>query len=483
MAWTEEQRVRAREGKARVREEKRAQAKREASAQRPGAAVPGTPPASEAEGVGDVRGGRVGLLPSQAELETIEKMAQVFVRAGVAKRLTADQAVALILLGRDAGIPPGQAIQGLYIEDGTPAMNAVLMRARIEASGLGHLDPVESGRERVVMKAVRYGVAGRPDREYTTTWDKARAGGLWGSSPSWVNDPESMLFARATTELGRRHFPDVLAGINYDPEELRASRGVTSERPGGPAASPPPPPPTPVPPPSRPVQRGAGPAEGGRAPGRPAQPSAAPPPSPAPSPAPPVAPAPPPAQPEAVLERPRTTSVQIEEPGGGVRVVMTAGVTKPQIRELARFTAPSGGHPRHAELRAAAQAFLREKSGVGQLVDVTEEEAGALLVHLKGLAGDGVGNGGGAAASPPAAGPSTQVLAWADYNAVVTQFALTAYADELAQMVCDTLGVDSLNHLTPAQLHGAAAQVRDWAQDPAALKIMLDRLRLTAGAP
>src|SRR5438128_6122544 len=81
-----------------------------------------------------LRGGAVQLRDAElfplAEVrETIEWEAAAFVKAGLAGDRTLEQVIVLIVTGRDLGLPPSQALAGLYVEDGKVAMQADLMRA------------------------------------------------------------------------------------------------------------------------------------------------------------------------------------------------------------------------------------------------------------------------------------------------------------------------------------------------------------------
>jgi hypothetical protein len=123
---------------------------------------------------------------------------------------------AAILAGREMGIGPMTALQHLYVVEGRPAMSAQLMRAQVLAAG-HDLRVVESTAARCTVVGRRKGDSA--ERE-PVTWsgDDVRRAGL-ANRPTWQRYPRQMLLARATAELCRAVFPDVLGGMTYAVEE------------------------------------------------------------------------------------------------------------------------------------------------------------------------------------------------------------------------------------------------------------------------
>lgn len=124
--------------------------------------------------------------------------------------------LACILAGHEAGVSPMQALAKIHIIEGRPAMSAELMRALVLRHG--HELNYDSVSTTSVTAAGRRKGA---DRWTTVTWtmDDAKRGGLDGKQ-NWRRWPRAMLIARATGELCRMIFPDVLAGISHTVEEL-----------------------------------------------------------------------------------------------------------------------------------------------------------------------------------------------------------------------------------------------------------------------
>jgi hypothetical protein len=127
-----------------------------------------------------------------------------------------DAAVAAaILAGREMGIGPMTALQHLYVVDGRPAMSAQLMRALVFAHG-HTIRVVECNSERCTLVGRRAG----DSHEAPVTWsmEDARRAQVSGKQ-NWARYPRQMLLARATGELCRAVFPDVIGGMAYTVEE------------------------------------------------------------------------------------------------------------------------------------------------------------------------------------------------------------------------------------------------------------------------
>lgn len=135
---------------------------------------------------------------------------------------------AMLLMGRDLGLTPSQALLQLYVVRGRVAMSAQLMRAMIYRAG-HKLEYVERNSERCVLRGTRTDGA-----TLEVAWDLERAAGVEADEKgqhlldkaNWRNYPAAMLDARATAELARALFPDVLVWAAYTPEELSGGTEV-----------------------------------------------------------------------------------------------------------------------------------------------------------------------------------------------------------------------------------------------------------------
>ena len=160
----------------------------------------------------DVVDGWVGVLVQVEELSRVIAGTE-FVPTAFRGRPAAVGAA--ILAGREIGIGPMTSLQHLHVIEGRPSMSAQLMRALVQAAG-HRIRVVESTSTRCVLAGQRRG-----DDEGTTvtfTMDDAKQAGL-DRRPNWAKYPRAMLVARATGELCRLIFADVLGGITLTVEE------------------------------------------------------------------------------------------------------------------------------------------------------------------------------------------------------------------------------------------------------------------------
>lgn len=137
---------------------------------------------------------------------------------------------ACILRANELGISAMQGLAQIHIIKNRPALAAELMRALI--LGHGHeLWTDQFTTTTVTLCGRRLGT----DTVQKVTWtmDDAKRANLLGN-PSWKAYPRAMLLARATGEIGRLMFADVLAGISYTVEEVEDGfdEAVTALPPG-----------------------------------------------------------------------------------------------------------------------------------------------------------------------------------------------------------------------------------------------------------
>ncbi len=158
-------------------------------------------------------------LPAPADTDSwVEIVAHVSRLAGVisqtsfvprALRGDAPATTAAILYGREVGFAPMTALTMIHVIEGRPGMYAEGMRALV----------LSAGHELVVEEATSAQCRMRGRRRGSSVWtplvwtiDDARRAGLLNRD-GWKKYPRAMLVARATTDLCRMLFPDVIHGF------------------------------------------------------------------------------------------------------------------------------------------------------------------------------------------------------------------------------------------------------------------------------
>jgi len=116
---------------------------------------------------------------------------------------------ATMLYGRECGLAPMQSLRAIHIIDGRPAMSAESMRGLILAAGHS-IEYVSADSTRCRVRGRRRGESAWHEVEWTI--ESARAAGLASRGP-WRTYPRQMLKARATAELARDAFADVIGGF------------------------------------------------------------------------------------------------------------------------------------------------------------------------------------------------------------------------------------------------------------------------------
>ena len=147
----------------------------------------------------------------------------------VPKAMRGDEAAiaAAILYGDEIGLTPMQALSKIAIIDGKPSLAAEAQRALILAAG--HFIAPEG--DLTVSKATWRGKRADTGAEARVTWtlDDARRAGIVGKQ-NWRQYPRAMLSARASADLARALFADVIGGLMAS-EELEDSTRPTCPHP------------------------------------------------------------------------------------------------------------------------------------------------------------------------------------------------------------------------------------------------------------
>lgn len=126
------------------------------------------------------------------------------------------EATAAILAGMEVGLQPMAALRSFDVIQGTAAARAITLRAIAQSHG-HEMVLEESTETRCKMKGRRRGAS--EWQPVVWTIDRAKKLGVT-NKPNWRNQPQSMLLARATSELARLIASDAILGIAYSIEEI-----------------------------------------------------------------------------------------------------------------------------------------------------------------------------------------------------------------------------------------------------------------------
>jgi len=167
-------------------------------------------------------------LPSTQDWTTMLSMAEQLVKSGLlpATIKTAQAAVVIIQKGRELGIPPMAAINGIGVINGKPVAGAELMLALLYRDhGDEAVRVIRSDAEACEIAYRRRGWS-KPERFAFSIEDAKRAGLAGGQT--WTKYPQAMLRARCISAVARMAFPDSIGGM-YTPEELGATVTVAPD--------------------------------------------------------------------------------------------------------------------------------------------------------------------------------------------------------------------------------------------------------------
>lgn len=162
------------------------------------------------------------LLPSQGAWDVMKKQGAELLKSGFipSSIKSPEQFLAVILKGRELGLPPMYSCAHIVIIQGKPTMSAEVMLAMIFKNCPGtKIQYLEVTNEKCTIKASRPG--GDPST-FSFSMADAKAAGL-DTKENWRKYPRAMLRSRCISELARSLFPDCVAGVSYTAEELGAN--------------------------------------------------------------------------------------------------------------------------------------------------------------------------------------------------------------------------------------------------------------------
>lgn len=160
------------------------------------------------------------LSPAEVSWKVAQKIANTpFVPT--AFRGKPESVYAAVLYGEELGLGPMQSLTQIHVIEGKPALSPEGMRGLVLKAG-HRIDVKSSANDEVIL----YGRRADSGSEATVRWTMkdAQLAGLAGRG-AWKTYPRAMLMARATSELCRMLFADIIAGLSYTPEEVMSISG------------------------------------------------------------------------------------------------------------------------------------------------------------------------------------------------------------------------------------------------------------------
>lgn len=160
----------------------------------------------------------VPAIPARSEWDVIQAQAAVLARSGIvpaAYRRKPDDIIAAALFGRTVGFDVPTSLRLIHVVEGRPTFAADALVAMVRRAG--HSLSGETTPTRAVARGKRADTSDEMVVEWTL--DMAEAAGL-AKKAVWRSYPQSMLWARAVSQLCRMLFADVTLGMAYTPEEL-----------------------------------------------------------------------------------------------------------------------------------------------------------------------------------------------------------------------------------------------------------------------
>ncbi len=152
------------------------------------------------------------LMPPLASFRQMQEMADALFRSGLmAHANNAAGALAVMLKGRELGVPAMAAIEGITIIKGKASVSPHLMLALIKRDvGPGAIRVAETSAKHCVVEYREPGWPGVKSFPYTMA--DAQTAGLAGGE-NWKKYPAAMLRARAVSAVGKMAFADVIGGM------------------------------------------------------------------------------------------------------------------------------------------------------------------------------------------------------------------------------------------------------------------------------
>lgn len=173
--------------------------------------------ASEVTDLATVTQERVAVMPAipDAEIESTWRIAKALAASGMFKDVRqAEQAFAKILIGRDLGISPTQAMMSIDLVKGSVQLRGVLLASFIRKHpDYDYRVKVTTEEQCEVEFLRRFDGVWEPIGEAGFTIDRARKAGLVKDGGAWKAHPQNMLLWRALSNGVKFYMPDLMGGI------------------------------------------------------------------------------------------------------------------------------------------------------------------------------------------------------------------------------------------------------------------------------
>lgn len=152
--------------------------------------------------------------------ELMREQASILVKTGFLPESikTPEQAMAIMMKGRELQVPPMYALSNIVIVKGKPSCSAELMLALVRRDhGPSAIRVKETTNQQCVVEWRQRGWDGT--QSYSFTIEDAKLAGLVASGGMFTKYPAAMLRARCISAVARMAFPESIGGM-YVPGEL-----------------------------------------------------------------------------------------------------------------------------------------------------------------------------------------------------------------------------------------------------------------------
>lgn len=181
-------------------------------------------------------------VPAQTSIEPTNmnellQLADAAAKSGFYGCKTREQALLVMMTGRDLGLSFSQSLRAFHVIQGRATLSAdgAVAACIARKDVCAFFRTVEATETHATVETQR---VGDPVRTYTFSVDDAKRANLWGKE-NWKGYPSRMLLARARAALARDVYPDLLLGL-YDPDEIEpAPQRVEMVQRPAPAPAPP----------------------------------------------------------------------------------------------------------------------------------------------------------------------------------------------------------------------------------------------------